>query len=351
MPFQCALVEWFDREGLALPWRETRDPYAVLVSEMMLQQTRVRTVLERGYYQRWMEAFPDVHALARAGESEILALWQGLGYYNRARNLQKAAREVVERHGGAFPEDPGALRQLPGVGRYTAGAVASLARGVRAPIVDGNVIRVYARLFSFRDPVDRSASARLMWEWAEQLTPGKGVRSFNSGLMELGQRVCTRAQPACDRCPVSRWCRARAEGEAETLPVKARRVRVTDRREDVALVEKDGRVLLVPENGTRRAGLWKLPEVASPERSSPPAAALAEKGSVPPDAVRFSYHITRYRVELTVHRLPESDLPDREKSRGVWFDPCEESDLPPLGAPYRRALAEMLDHWPRANLE
>ena len=204
--FRAALLTWFRAEGRDYPWRQTEDPYSILVSEMMLQQTQIATVLGRGYYQRWMDTFPDVATLAAASEPDILRVWEGLGYYSRARNLQKAAQAVVAQHGGEFPRGVEGLLGLPGIGRYTAGAVASFAWNLPAPLVDGNVARVFTRLFACDDPIDKPAVQQQLWAWADALLCRTEPRLYNSALMELGQRICTPRSPACLICPVQSCC-------------------------------------------------------------------------------------------------------------------------------------------------
>lgn len=297
--FRAALVAWFRREARDYPWRRTHDPYAVLVSEVMLQQTQIATVLGRGYFVRWMEQFPDVTTLAGAREEEILKAWEGLGYYSRARNLQRAARVVLEQHGGKFPDSLGGIVALPGVGRYTAGAVLSFAFNRPAPIVDGNVARVLARLFHFEEPINTPSGQRTLWQWAEALLDAKHPRDYNSALMELGQRVCTPRRPACDECPVRNHCASAGE-RAELLPVK-QPARATVRVEEHALWSLHrGRLLMVQESGPRRRGLWRLPL-----RSAEETAAL-------PLRHRAQYAITHHRVTLHVHEAPHAAPRDGE---------------------------------------
>lgn len=299
--FQAALVAWFRREGRDYPWRRTHDPYAVLVSEVMLQQTQIATVLGRGYYVRWMEQFPDVETLAAAGEAEILKAWEGLGYYSRARNLQRAARAVVEQHGGVFPGELAAVQSLPGVGRYTAGAVLSFAFNQAAPLVDGNVARVLARLFQFQEPVNAPPGQRRLWQWAESLLDAKHPREYNSALMELGQRLCTPRRPQCESCPVRAHC-ASAGADAERLPVKraARATVFVD--EHVLWCVRRGRVLMVQETGPRRRGLWRLPLRQAEECAALPLRHCTQ------------YSITYHRVTLHVHDAPQTSPRDGE----VW---------------------------------
>ncbi len=220
--FRRNLLRWYDRAGRDLPWRATRDPYAVWISEVMLQQTTVAAV--KPYFERFLERFPDVAALAAADESDVLRLWEGLGYYSRGRNLHRAARVVVEQHDGRFPEDVTTLQSLPGIGRYTAGAIASFAFDVPAPIVEANTVRLYARLTGLDGDPRSTAGQRALWEFAEAIVPAKRAGAFNHALMDLGATVCTINEPRCHDCPVRSCCRAFADGrQAEIPPPKRRR--------------------------------------------------------------------------------------------------------------------------------
>ena len=318
--FQKAITAWFDADGRDYPWRSTRDPYAVLVSEMMLQQTQIATVLGRGYYANWLEKFPNPAALAGAEEAEVLMAWEGLGYYSRARNLRKAAQVIVVELGGVFPETAGEILKLPGVGRYTAGAVATFALGQSVPIVDANIARVLARLFGYAEEIDSTQGGRQLWAWAEALVPDKGARSYNSGLMELGQRICTPRQPDCEICPVAKFCASRG-GDPEALPVKKARTKTVFLDEHVTYAcRDDGSVLLQQEQERRRQGLWKFPA-----REDVAGAAVILKAQ---------YGITHHRVTLFVHAatdLPEAGVHQR------WV-PAEELDAVPMPSPYRKAL-------------
>ena len=259
-----AIVEHYRRHRRDLPWRRTRDPYAVWVSEIMLQQTRVATVIP--YWQRWMVRFPTVTALAEAPLDDVLAAWAGLGYYRRARHLHAGARWVSER-GGALPSAAAELRAVPGVGAYTAGAVASIAFGEAAPLVDGNVARVLARVFAVEDDVKSGGGQRAIWALAGALMTARPAAAepgeLNQGLMELGATVCTPTSPACLTCPVAGQCRARATGRQDELPRLPARRREADLPllTTVALwLEDDGRVLLAQRPpGKSLAGLWEFP--------------------------------------------------------------------------------------------
>lgn len=316
-----ALETWFAAHGRDYPWRHTRDPYAILVSEIMLQQTQIATVLERGYYTRWLRRFPDFKTLARASEDEILRAWEGLGYYRRARHLQQLAQIVVAKHGGALPGDPAAIRALPGIGPYTAGALASFAFGLPEPVVDGNVARVLARLYDDATPIDSKAGGESLWRRARDLVIAAGdPRAFNSALMELGQTMCRNGKPACGGCPVRAFCRA---GDPAALPVKKARTTLSEATERVFFAQGPRGVLLQRETGGRRTGLWKLP-------------ALPEQAAPPPVLARSRYGITRYRVTLWVHEAPPN-LDAGEPPDCRWISMVELASLP-MAAPHRRVL-------------
>ena len=276
---RAALLAWYRANRRDLPWRRTRDPYAIWLSEAMLQQTRVETVIP--YWERFLARFPDVASLADAEQDEVLGLWAGLGYYSRARNLHRAAREVVEKHDGALPSDPDALRALPGVGRYTAGAVASIAFDRPEPVVDGNVIRVLSRIRGIREDVGAPATLARIWDDAGALARGEAPGDLNQALMELGATVCTPRAPRCASCPVAKRCDAHGAGDAEQLPVKAPRGKPRRVEGVAAWVVRRGRALAVrrPERGLL-GGLWDLPGGDLAEREPPEAGvarALAER--------------------------------------------------------------------------
>lgn len=258
-----ALLQWFRSNARSLPWRGSRDPYTVWLSEIILQQTRVEQGLP--YFERFITAYPTVHELANAREDEVLKLWEGLGYYSRARNLLKAARVVASEWGGQFPREPEALERLPGAGRYTAGAIASIAFDVRAPLVDGNVSRVLARLFNLTACIDSAATKDLLWRMAGELVPRKCPGDFNQALMELGARICTPKAPLCDACPIRKYCEAHRTGTQAERPVRPAKKAVPHRRYAVAIIEKRGKYLIAkrPSNGLL-GGLWEFPGAENP---------------------------------------------------------------------------------------
>jgi A/G-specific adenine glycosylase len=250
------LLPWFRTKKRDLPWRRSRDPYAIWVSEAMLQQTRVETVVE--YYRRFLRRFPTVEALASAPESAVLKAWEGLGYYSRARNLHRAAKIVAESHGGRVPRDPEAFGALPGVGPYIRGAVMSIAYDLPEPILDGNVKRVLARYFAMTEPLP-SAEPRL-WELAEESLDRRRPGEFNQALMELGALVCTPRNPTCRECPLGAGCRARARGLQGSLPRRAPKRKVPRHEAAVGVVRRGERILITlrPPTGLL-GGLWELP--------------------------------------------------------------------------------------------
>lgn len=266
------MLAWYDQHRRDLPWRRTRDPYAVWLSEIMLQQTQVATVIP--YYERFLRRFPTVRALAKAPIGEVLKLWAGLGYYTRARNLHRAAKIVTDDLNGEFPGTVVGLRALPGIGLYTAGAIASIAYGARAAVVDGNVTRVLSRLVDLSADVgDRKAQAGI-WQLAESLLPARRCGDFNQALMELGATVCTPGSTArCGECPVARWCMARRAGTVADRPIKGKKTKVQRETHVVAAIQCGERYLFVrrPDEGLW-GGLWELPSAVASGRSIESAA-------------------------------------------------------------------------------
>ncbi len=261
------LLSWYRENRRVLPWRSDPTPYHVWVSEIMLQQTRVAAVM--GYYARFMEAFPDVKALAEADEDTLMKLWQGLGYYNRARNLQKAAKVVMEKSGGCFPDTYEDILSLPGVGEYTAGAIASIAFGIPVPCVDGNVLRVLTRVTGDDGDITKNETKAFLREALLAAMPKDAPGQFNQALMELGALVCVpNGAPVCEACPLKEHCFARIEDCADALPVKSVKAPRKIEERKVYLVFKDGKVLLHrrAEKGLL-AKLWEFPNVLNGEEA------------------------------------------------------------------------------------
>lgn len=324
--FREALAKWFLKNGKDYPWRRTSDPYAVLVSEVMLQQTQIATVLGRGFYMRFLEAFPDVSSLAASEDEPLLKVWEGLGYYRRARMLRDTAKAVLERHDGVFPQGTDALLALPGVGRYTANAVRAFAFDLPSAVVDGNVSRVVSRLMDFHGAVDATEGIRRIWDWTESLADPDRPRVFNSALMELGQTICRPGVPDCLSCPVSVFCRTR---EPELLPVKRKKTGVTEVSEHaIWLGDGGGRVLMHRESGKRRHGLWRLPLRSAEEVEGLPL------------KYRGRYTITRYRVTLEVWDGGVSGRDMEPVGGDEWKEMSELASLP-MPSPFRKAIDEM----------
>jgi len=256
--FRRRLRAWYADHARDLPWRRNRDPYAIWISEIMLQQTQVAT--GRPYFERFVGRFPTIAALAAAEEQEVLRLWEGLGYYRRARQLHQAARLVASEHDGVFPRDAELVRRLPGIGRYTAGAILSIAFDARQPILEANTLRLFSRLLAYRGQPASTEGQRLLWAMAEAVLPQRHVGRFNQALMELGSTVCLVRGPLCDACPAAPLCRARTEGLQTSIPAPKPKPLSEARHEVALIVRRRGRVLLVrcPEGG-RWAGLWDFP--------------------------------------------------------------------------------------------
>ncbi len=316
--FRRQLLSWYRRHGRDLPWRRTHDPYAILVSEIMLQQTQVATVLF--YYEAWLRRFPDFGALARASESDVLHAWQGLGYYARARNLHAAAKAIVVEYGGRFPDDASQARAFPGLGRYTANAVATFAFDQSVPIVDANIARVLARLLNLQLPIDTTAGSDAVWSLAASLVPKTRARDFNSALMDLGALICTPRHPKCPLCPVRSFCLAT---DPETLPRKKARTPLKRLIEYHGLVRRNGDVLL-EQSQKRWRGMWILPQLARPPENV---------------SVIFSapFPFTHHRITLEVFDVPKH----RRKSTQRWFSISDLAAIP-VPSPHRRALDSLL---------
>jgi A/G-specific adenine glycosylase len=314
------ILEWYESAGRDLPWRRTRDPWRILLSEVMLQQTRVVAVLP--YYSRFLERYPTPAALAEAPEAEFLALWSGLGYYARAHNLKRAAAAIAER--GGFPETLEGLRALPGVGEYTAAAVASIAFGLPHAVLDGNVVRVLSRMTAERGDVRGSAVRVRLLETAQQLLDPRRAGDFNQAMMELGATVCLPRNPQCLLCPVREQCAARALGLENELPVKLRERAAVKLAVELLLMEKNGRVLMRQRGAveSKLAGFWELPE----SRLMPGAKRVAMLGS-------FRHTITRHDYSIEVWSAEPAKAP-----KGFRWIALDELDAIPLATMARKAL-------------
>ncbi|MEO8905573.1 MAG: A/G-specific adenine glycosylase [Polyangiaceae bacterium] len=344
-----ALLAWYAQHRRELPWRRSLDPYAVWVSEMMLQQTQVATVIP--YFQRWMQRFPDVATLARAQESDVLHAWQGLGYYSRARNLQRAAALMVAEHDGRVPERIGELLALPGIGPYSAGAIASIAYGHAEPLVDGNVIRVLTRLFALRGDPNRGPLKAGLWELARSLVPADTPGDFNQALMELGATVCTPRNPRCSACPLTAHCQGLKAELVEILPELPARAKPTQVHMVAAISARGGRVLvtkLLPD-APRWAGMWLFPSAEVGSAETPEAAVdralqtMVGLRAQPTGIVCVIRHtVTRFRITLDAYRTaaPSGEAKALSVAEIAWKRPLELAELAMPKA--HRAIANRL---------
>ena len=346
---RAALLPWYRVHQRDLPWRRTRDPYAIWISEAMLQQTRVETVIP--YYQRFLERFPDVGTLARASVADIYAAWAGLGYYSRARNVHRAARAIVERFGGQLPSTREELLELPGVGRYTAGAVASIAFDRPVPVLDGNVERVLARYLGVRKDVRSASVAAALWGAAADLVVGPEPGTLNQALMELGATLCRPRAPFCSGCPLRKDCSACRQGDADSLPKKAERTKPRGMRAVAALVRRGPRVLAIrrPPGGLL-GGLWELPGGALKQGETPVAGlrrAIREQTGLELGDVEAAgsveHRFTHRHLRLELFRCAQScgRLRLREPEAYRWITPPAFRRLA-QGALTRKAFAHVL---------
>lgn len=349
--FSRAVIDWQRAHGRhALPWQNTRDAYRIWLSEIMLQQTQVAAVL--GYYARFLERFPTVFALAEAPQEDVMAHWAGLGYYTRARNLHACAKRIVAEYGGAFPADPALLADLPGIGRSTAAAIAAFSAGTRAAILDGNVKRVFARVFGIDEYPGIKPVEDALWRRADALLPAdEGIEAYTQGLMDLGATLCTRSSPDCGRCPLQSRCVAYATGRTAELPVRKPKKATPEKRARMLVVIDGGQVLLEQRPGTGIwGGLLSLPEVeghVALDDESVPADVLG----VPEAAARFGaveeceellplQHVfTHYRLHIHPYRIglaARAATPDGY----AWWD-LARIDEAALPAPVKKLLGQL----------
>ncbi len=343
--FQQQLLSWFAEHQRDLPWRQGYDPYGVWVSEVMLQQTQVKTVLP--YYQRWMARLPRLQDLATIPESELMGLWEGLGYYSRVRNLQKAAQVVCEQHQGQVPDTVEALLKLPGVGRYTAGAIASIAYNKDAPLVDGNVIRVFCRLEAWEAPVNDRVQQEQIWSRAEATLPSGRAREFNQALMELGALVCTPQNPSCLLCPVQAHCAAHQQGRVHELPRPKPRQAPTEVEKAVALVQTEqGLLVRFRAEAKLMQGLWEVPTVEVPAEEDGPTVLehwlrqeLGGTWTVGPEEQRLTHRYTRFKATLHCYRVePGAAVPLPE--HWAWLT-AETADAFALPTVFRKLVSTL----------
>lgn len=317
------LIDWFEVEGEDYPWRQTQDPWEILISEVMLQQTTITSVIKNRRFEKFLKQFPSLEAISSASEESLLKAWEGLGYYNRVRNLQKTAVAVLEDWEGKFPNNIDDLQKLPGIGPYTAAAIASFAFDIPAALVDGNVARILTRIFDQELPIDSSEGKKWLWETAEILVDQKKPRIYNSALMELGQKVCRPKNPLCLTCPIQTSCDTQLPNE---LPRKKKKIALSPRKEFALWSRRGSQLLLAKESGTRRKGFYRLPLRSEEEAAD--LELLSES----------RYTITRYRVTLQVYR---ETAKASSRSEEEWIPISELDDLP-LISPVRKILPKLL---------
>ncbi|MBC8356156.1 MAG: A/G-specific adenine glycosylase [Planctomycetes bacterium] len=345
------VLAWFRANARDLPWRRTRDPYHVWISEIMLQQTQVVTVIP--YFERFIAELPTITDLASADEDRVLRLWEGLGYYRRARQLHKAARAIVDEHGGTFPRDAESVKALPGVGRYTAGAILSIAFDAREPILEANTIRVFSRLIAYQHDTTSSEGQRVLWGAAGDFLPRKHVGDFNQAMMELGSEVCTPREPSCEVCPVAMLCPTRAKGLQDVIPAPKKKTDYEDAFEACVVVWRNGKVLLRRcREGERWAGLWDFPRFAiKAKRGAKLHRELGEsvrrltgyEVAIGERLTTIKHGVTRFRITLSCHHAEH--LSGREtKGEFVWIRPAQIEDyaLSVTGRKVSERIATML---------
>jgi A/G-specific adenine glycosylase len=339
--FSSRLLNWYNKNKRTLPWRGHPDAYAVWVSEIMLQQTRVETVIP--YFEKWMRLFPTVQALANVSEQDVLNAWEGLGYYSRARNLHKAAKVTAKDFGGILPGDVDELIKLPGVGRYTAGAIASLVYGKDEPALDGNLKRVYARLFDVDLPIDSSKGEKLLWEIARENLPKGKAGDFNQALMDLGATICIPKNPRCLLCPLMEMCQARENGTQELRPVKKPKKVVPQYVHAAGVVVKSGKVLLAQRPSTGLlGGMWEFPNgrvEADPAKELTKALRTVYSLKVQrKEAMGFVQHAyTHFKVTVHAFRCELKSIPNKKMK---WVALKKLSEMP-MGK-VDRQIANML---------
>lgn len=352
--FSATLIAWQQQHGRhTLPWQNTRDAYRVWLSEIMLQQTQVAAVL--GYYARFLERFPTIFDLAAAPVEDVMAQWSGLGYYTRARNLHKCAQRVVAEYDGVFPADPALLVELPGIGRSTAAAIAAFSAGTRAAIMDGNVKRVFARVFGIDTYPGERKTEEAMWRRAEALLPEAGIESYTQGLMDMGATLCTRSSPDCARCPMQARCVAHATNRTKDLPVRKPKKATPEKQATLLLVVHDGQVLLEQRPG---AGIWggllSLPEVNGHVALDDDEPSEIDDEAVALALLPFGVAESRERLNTVMHGFTHYKLhivpllvtlaqraPLAADGRYVWLDVEKIADAA-LPAPVKKLLVELL---------
>ncbi|MDL2355426.1 MAG: A/G-specific adenine glycosylase [Pseudomonadota bacterium] len=343
--FSGAVIDWQRQHGRhALPWQNTTDAYRIWLSEIMLQQTQVAAVLE--YYARFLARFPTLQALAEAQSEDVMALWSGLGYYTRARNLHACAKRVVAEYGGTFPSEPALLAGLPGIGRSTAAAISAFSSGTRAAILDGNVKRVFARVFGIEQYPGIKPVEDALWRRAEALLPATGIERYTQGLMDLGATLCTRARPDCARCPLRERCIAFATGRTAELPVRKPKKTTPEKRAAMLVIVDGGQVLLEQRADSGIwGGLLSLPEVdghAAHDAPAPDALAAAGRFGMVEEmqALLPLVHVfTHYKLHIAPHKVA-LERRGAAVAGHVWWE-LAQIDKAPLPAPVKKLLLQL----------
>ena len=327
------LLKWFDEQQRDLPWRNNKTPYRIWISEIMLQQTQVATVI--AYYQRFIKQFPNVKKLAAANESEVLKLWEGLGYYRRARQLHAAAKVIVDEHGGKFPTEFEKVLALPGIGRYTAGAILSIALDQKQPILEGNTIRLFARLMLLSDDTTTSNSQKQLWSFSESLLPNKRVGDFNQALMELGSEVCKPRNPLCTDCPLKLHCPTRAENRQREIPRPKKQPKYEEVSEAVVVVKRNSRILMRQcQPDERWAGLWDFPRFtvtsadAEAQLANDLSAATGLSTKLESSDVQIKHAVTRFKITLDCYESTDVKNRLRKDTAFQWLELDELPELP-----------------------
>lgn len=339
--FSKHLIQWFNLNQRNLPWRGSKDPYQVWISEIMLQQTRVEAVID--YFNHWLKKWPTVIALSKASENDVMNAWQGLGYYSRARNILKTAKIIVKDYDGFFPHEVSKLLELPGIGRYTAGAIASIAFGIKEPIVDGNVARVYARIFERKEVVNEAKSQNLFYQIASELLPNQDVSSFNQGLMELGALICVPQNPRCQLCPVSKFCRSFKNQSTENYPIRKKAPKTQKINRMVLVIKKQNKVFMMKrEQKGVYHGMWEFPgfpvekEISlSKEFFEIIKQNLGISGKSSKKLIEFSHTFTRFKETILVYSFtPENK---ELQLRGEWVS-SESVQEKPMGSVQQKII-------------
>lgn len=348
--FAAKLLAWYDESTTEMPWRGQRDPYRIWLSEIMLQQTRIAAA--EGYYRRFLNRFPTIQSLAAASLDEVLKLWEGLGYYARARNLHRLAQVVVKQYDGHFPASAEELQTLPGIGRYTVAAIASIAFGEAVAVLDGNVVRVLTRLIDLADEISQPKVVKQLWELASTLLPSKRPGDYNQALMDLGRMVCTPRRPDCLSCPVREFCLAVARGTQELRPVKKPKAPLPEVRAASAVIrDKAGRLLLVqrPEDGLL-GGLWMLPggrcaqeETYADCLERSLAQSLGVQVRVEQEMAAVTQTLTHFRLRLRAFACEVIAGTPASDTRIAWVAPAELSNYS-LGKADRETV-DQLERW------